>query len=250
MKKILIIVTITLFASPSFSQYNDWYISLSMGGAWPVGDYSLSDPSLDGIGFAKTGFTLNVDATYAITPSFGVKGMFFFGTNLVNQAAVNTKLENKLFEFFDPSEINSEFLLFNVDYWLWGSVLFGPKYTIGFKKFYLDFHVMGGPNITDLPKQSLIYDDLDNDWFYNDQGTKRTDFSMAWLAGSDIRFAVSEKINLKLGVSYFYTKATLKTEQLKVNKEIGNDIEQLGSSTSKIPISTINATIGFVYMLD
>jgi hypothetical protein len=221
-----------------------------MGGAWPVGDFSVDNPELDGIGYANKGFALTIDANYSVTPSFAITGMLFWGTNTVNQGAVGTKLENQLFEFFDPSEINNDYLLFNVDYWFWGSALFGPKYSIKFNKLFWDFHVLGGPNITHLPKQSLIYDDPEENWFYQDRLIRKSDFSMAWLAGTDIRFAVSNKINLKLGVSYYHTKATMETEQIIVNKDDVDAVELLDTNETKIPISTINATIGFVYMFE
>jgi hypothetical protein len=221
-----------------------------MGGAWPVGDFSIDNPELDGVGYANKGFALTIDANYTITPSFGITGMLFWGTNTVNEGAVGTKLENQLYDFFDPNEINRDFLLFNVDYWLWGSALFGPKYSIGFNKLYWDFDALGGPNITNFPKQTLIYDDPGNDWYYQSRLVKKTDFSMAWLAGTTVRFAISEKINLQFGINYYHTKTTMETEQIIVNKEIEDDVEQIGRTTSKIPISTINTTIGFVYMLD
>jgi hypothetical protein len=42
----------------------------------------------------------------------------------------------------------------------------------------------------------------------------------------------------------------METEQIIVNKDDVDAVELLDTNESKIPISTINTTIGFVYMFE
>jgi hypothetical protein len=106
-------------------------------------------------------------------------------------------------------------------------------------------------NVAYLPQQKLLYEKTVNNWFYLDRNTTSTSFSYGLLAGTAFRFPVSDRLNLRVGVDYYRSKASISYEQIRVTKQ-GETVvtEKLGNGSGSVPIETISGSIGFVYYLN
>ena len=250
-KTIALLVFITLSIS-TYSQSDNWYFSFSMGGSWSMGTFSKADISKTESGYAKNGFALLLDATYPVSDQWGLKGMALINTNPVDRSWLGTKLETRMnASSISVAETDREFLSLRVNSWMLNAMLTGPVYTINFDRVFWDFQILGGMNVAYLPQQKLLYEKPANNWFYLDRNTSTTNISFGLLAGTAFRFPVSDRINLRVGVDYYRSKATIKYEQIKVSKQ-GETVltEKLGSGKTEIPIELISGTIGFVYYLN
>lgn len=251
MKKITVFFLFIILSISLYAQSENWYFSLSMGGSWPVGNYLKTDIDNKESGYAKNGFALSLDATYPVSNHWGLKGMVLLSTNPVDRSWLGTKLEKRMEPFVTVAEADREFLSLRVNSWMWNGLLAGPVYTINFDRIYWDFQLMGGLNVTYLPQQKLLYEKPANDWFYFDRNTTSTSFSYGLLAGTALRFPVSDRINLRVGVDYYRSKATAPYEQIRVSKQ-GETVvtEKLDNGSASVPIEMFSGSIGLVYYLN
>jgi len=251
MKKITVFFLFIILSISLYAQSENWYFSLSMGGSWPVGNYLKTDIDNKESGYAKNGFALSLDATYPVSNHWGLKGMVLLSTNPVDRSWLGTKLEKRMEPFVTVAEADREFLSLRVNSWMWNGLLAGPVYTINFNRIYWDFQLMGGLNVTYLPQQKLLYEKPANNWFYLDRNTSSTSFSYGLLAGSALRFPVSDRINLQVGVDYYRSKASVPYEQIRVSKQ-GETVvtEKLGNGSASVPIEMFSGSIGLVYYLN
>jgi hypothetical protein len=252
MKKIAAFFVFIALSISAYSQSDNWYFSFSMGGSWPLGTFSNTDITNKESGFAKNGFALLLDATYPLSNHWGFKGMALMSTNPVDRNMLGTKLEKRMNLIpITVAEADRPFLSLRANSWMWNSLLAGPVYTINIDRVYWDFQVLGGMNVTYLPQQKLIYDKPVNNWYYLDRNTTVTNVSYGLSAGTAFRFPVTDRVNLRVGVDYYRSRAKVTYEQIRVtNQGATTTTETLGNGSSVIPIEMFSASIGFVYYLN
>ncbi len=251
MQKIIAFLVFIVLYINVYSQSDNWYFSFSMGGSRPLGTFSQKDFDNQKSGYAKNGFALLLDATYPVSDHLGLKGMALMNTNPVDRSWFGSKLETRMNVFYTVADADREFLSLRVNSWMWNALLIGPVYSLNFDRVFLDFQLLGGMNVTYLPQQKLKYEKSANNWFYLDRNTSTTNVSYGVLAGTALRFPVADRLNLKIGIDYYHSKALVKYEQIKVSKQGETVItERLGNGNNTIPIDMISGTIGFVYYLN
>lgn len=253
MKRITVLFICVLFSVSAFSQSDNWYFSFSMGGSLPMGTFKQTDLNTQESGYAKNGFTLLLDATYPLNDHWGLKGMALMSTNPVDRSGLGTKLETRMQAFYPViEETDRQFLSLRVNSWMWNALLVGPVYTISFDRIYWDLQILGGMNVTYLPQQKLLYEKPTNNWFYLDRNTTTTNVSVGLLAGTAVRFPVTDRINLRVGIEYYRSKATVPYEQIRVTR-LGTTEQttvKLDDGSVSVPIEMLSATVGFVYYLN
>jgi len=255
MKKCFILLILALSSITTFAQQYKFQGSLTMSGAWPMGKFGSEDINDPKAGFADNGFMLDIETAYYLNHRFSFAGMIFFGTNQVNSGVVGQKLEARVNAidgipenaFSDPNNI-----IFNVNYWLYGGLMAGPRYSLPISNLFLDFKALAGFNVTYLPEQNFFAEIRnDQDVLTEKFGTQSTGYSeitFSALAGTDLRIPVRENISLKLSVNYFYSEVKMTFEDLHIdNPGINAQIISLKKETSMIPVSTLNTGIGLVY---
>lgn len=252
MKKIVALFVFIALSSSAYSQSDNWYFSFSMGGSWPTGTFQKTDIDNNESGFAKNGFAVLLDATYPVSKHWGFKGMAMMNTNPVDRNWLGTKLETRMKAFYPViDEADRPYLSLRANSWMWNALLAGPVFTLNFDRIYLDFQALGGMNVAYLPQQKLLYEKTANNWFYLDRNTSTINVSYGLMAGTAVRFPVTDRINLRVGVDYYRSNAKVQYEQIRVTKGTTTvTTEKLGSGSANIPIEMISGTIGFVYYLN
>jgi hypothetical protein len=252
MKKIVVSFLFIALSISVYSQSDNWYFSFSMGGSWPMGAFSKTDIGNSGSGYAKNGFALLLDATYPVSDHWGLKGMTLMSTNPVDRNWLGTKLEMRMnAASITVPDADRQYLSLNVNSWMWNALLVGPVYTIRFDRIFWDFQLLGGMNVAYLPQQKLSYDKPANNWYYLDRNTTTTNVSYGLGAGTAFRFPVADRLNLKVGVDYYRSNATIKYQQIKVTQQGQTVVTQiLGGGETKNPIEMFSGSIGFVYYLN
>jgi hypothetical protein len=251
MKSILISLLCLLLFSNVFGQSDSLYFSLNLGGSFPVGEFAQKTATDLHSGYAQKGFSLSLDAYYPISDKFSLKGTALLNNNPVNRLGMYNQLVDRMTQFFPIVTQDQEFLSMTVNPWVWNGLLVGPVYTITFEKIFWDFQVLGGLNVTYLPQQKLIYENPANNWLYLHHNLNSISFSYGLLGGTAVRFPVSDKVYLRLGIDYYNTRASVRYEEIKVTNQGSTvNIDQLKKGTSIVPIQNISGTIGFVYYLN
>ena len=251
MKKIAIFVLCILLSVSVFAQSDNWYFSFSMGGTYPVGSFGKADINNQKSGFAKNGFALLLDATYPVSDHWGLKGMVLINTSPVDRMALGSKLEGRMSSSITVPDADRTFLALSVDSWMSNAILAGPVYSIAFDRTFWDFYLLTGMNVAYLPQQKLIFEKPANNWFYLDRNTSTTSVSYGILCGTALRFPVSDRLKLRIGLDYYRSQASVPYEQIKVTKQ-GETIltENLGKGSASIPVEIFTGSIGFVYYLN
>lgn len=252
MKYLSILSLLLLLTFGASAQSENWSFSLSMGRAWPMNTFNDNNPENVKAGHAESGFNMTLESNYSLQDNLALTGMLNFGNNPVNRDGVGTKLENMFNKNYNITIAERDYLKLNANSWLWGSILVGPRYSINFNTFSWDFQALGGLNVNFVPNQQLIYDNPNNNWFYINHATNQNNLAFAWKAGTDLRFAISPRTNLKVGISYFQSSAKISREEKEMDKGSGSNLTRaiISEESNHHTLSTMNATIGFVYYLD
>lgn len=237
--------------SSLFGQTENWFFSLNLGGSLPIGSFARNTPSDPNAGFAGRGFTLSLDANYPIGENLSFKGMALLNNNPVNKYWELTQLVNRMTQYFPISTQDRQYLSMDVNPWVNNGLLFGPNYTISFDKVFWDFQALGGLNVSYLPQQKLLYQNPANNWLYIHNSLNTVNVSYGLMAGTAVRFPVSDKIYLRIGVDYYNSQAKIKYEEIRVTKGTSTTIiDHLAAGDYRVPIQNISGTIGFVYYLN
>jgi hypothetical protein len=251
MKNTLLLLLLCLALSTSlFAQTDNWSFSLNIGGSWPIGEFAKNtSPDLK-TGYAGRGFSLSLEADYALSENFSLKGMALLNNNPVNQYWMNSQLVNRMTQYFPIESKDQSFLSMTVNPWVYNGLLVGPMYTVSLNKILWDFQALGGLNVTYLPQEKLLYQNPANNWLYIHHNLTTVSASYGLLTGTALRFPISDKIYLRFAIDYYNTRATIKFEEIKVTNEGATArTDKLGSGNSTVPIENISSTIGFVYYL-
>jgi len=206
MKKTITILLI-LLAFSAYSQEPQHYMSISMGGAIPQGNFASTDTTKGDIGYAQTSFSLSFDATYFFLPSLGVAGTISFLNNAVNQVALRDNIiadiENKYPDIEIPEDTQ---ISFSVGAWNRVNFLVGPQLSIPFGSIYVDLRALAGISWVSPPPAELYFANDEMDYrIYWDQ---RQSVNFGWDVGGGFRFDSGRNYIIKLGADYSSTKAS------------------------------------------
>ena len=250
-----VLILLILTSISCIAQTDNWYFSFSMGGSWPSCTFGQTNLKDNSSGYAQKGFSLLLDATYPLNEHWGLKGLALINTNSIDNNTMEKMLISRL-----PAAISnpvSDKFSFASNPWMWNAFVGGPVYTLNLGRLYLDLQLLAGMNLTYLPQQKLLYNPFRDDpaniqkWYYTDNNTSTTNISVGVLAGTSLRFPLSERLNLKLGVDYYLSSAKLKYKQTRTSQQAESvQVDILGSGSNLIPIKMITGTIGFVYYLN
>jgi hypothetical protein len=248
MKNLLLVYAFLLLSVPLFAQQDNWYFSLNMGRCWPMGTFAGNNPAKTDAGFATRGFALNLDATYPLGSSWGLKGMVMLNSNPVDRYGLGTMMETRMKKLVPFSETERDNLTLTVNSWMSNSIVFGPVFSLNFDKLSWDFQLMAGMNVTYLPEQKLLFKPSVGTWEYLQHNTNSTNVSLDLLAGTALRFKVNEKVQLKIAMDYQISRSKNSYEELKITK-LNNTttVDKLTSGSTNVPKQVVIGSIGFVY---
>lgn len=250
MFKKLIFLPVIILSLSALGQDSKWYFSLNMGKSIAMGTFAESPLNNLNAGFAQNGFVLSLESNYAVNENFSLKGTVLLNSNNINKLPLWTNLNNKMNRLFPVEVKNQELVSLSVNPWVTNSLLIGPDYTFFLNNIKLDFYALGGLSVIYLPQSNLVYQNPSNNWTYINRNTNSRDYNLGFCTGTSLRYPISERFDLRVGFNYFYTKCTEKFEEVKITKtESTTVVEQLSSSNSSVPISTISASVGLVYYL-
>jgi len=251
MKNALLLLICLAMSTRLEAQADSWFFSLNLGSSWPLGAFAENTSTELKTGFAQRGFSLSLDANYLLRDNLALKGMVLLNNNPVDQYWMNTQLVTRMAQYFPIESSDQQFLSMTVNPWVYTGLLVGPVYTITFGKIFWDIQVLGGLNVTYLPQQKLLYQNPANNWLYLHHNLNSVNLSYGLLAGTAVRFPVSDKIYLRVGIDYYNSRASNSFEEIKVTKEGSTTrTDQLGTGNPVVPIQNISSTIGFVYYLN
>ncbi|MCX6220190.1 MAG: hypothetical protein NTZ69_04310 [Bacteroidia bacterium] len=250
MRNLLLVCALMLLSIPLSAQPDNWYFSISMGGCLPLGSFADTNPAKTGAGFALKGFALNLDATYPLSNHWGLKGMVMLNNNPVDRNGMGTMMENRMKKLVPFTEAERDNLTLTVNSWMSNSLVFGPVFSINFDRFAWDFQAMAGMNVTYLPNQKLLYKPSSGSWEYLQHNTNNIHVSLDLLAGSAVRFKVTDKLQLKVALDYQHSKSKNSFEELKTTKTNGStSVDILNTGSTKVPKQVVIGSVGFVYYL-
>ncbi|MCK9640965.1 MAG: hypothetical protein M0R39_13750 [Prolixibacteraceae bacterium] len=250
MRNLLIVCAFMLLSITLSAQPDNWYFSISMGGCLPSGAFAATNPANAGAGFALNGFALNLDATYPLSNHWGLKGMVMLNNNAVDRNGIGTMMEDRMKKRVPFTEAERDNLTLTVNSWMSNSLVFGPVYSLNFDRFAWDFQAMAGMNVTYLPNQKLLYKPSTGNWEYLQHNTNNIHVSLDLLAGSAIRFKVTDKLQLKASLDFQRSKSKNNFEELKTTKtNESSSVEKLNNGSTEVTKQVLIGSIGFVYYL-
>lgn len=234
----------------ALGQDSRWNFSLSMGKSIALGAFSENPINNLNAGFAQNGFVLSLESNYSLNEKLSLKGSVLLNTNNVNRLPLWTNLNNRMNRLFPVEVKDQEFISLTVNPWVTNSVFIGPDYTFIFNNLKLDFYAIGGLSVIYLPQTKLIYQNPANNWTYISRNTNSIDYNYGFSTGTSLRYPISERFDLRFGLSYFYTKCMESFEEVRITKtESTTVLQQLSSGSSSVPVNIISASVGLVYYL-
>jgi hypothetical protein len=96
MKSLLTLFATLLLFTSLYAQEDDrrGFVSLSLGAAFPFGDFANTDTDNDDAGFAMTGGNVNVAFGYKLGQTLGITAMINAGSNPLDEEAVEDEFED------------------------------------------------------------------------------------------------------------------------------------------------------------
>ncbi len=250
MRNLLLVCALMFMSIPLSAQPDNWYFSISMGGCIPSGSFAGTNPAKPDAGFALKGFALNLDATYPLSNHWGLKGMVMLNNNPVDRNGMGTMMEGRMKKLVPFTEAERDNLTLTVNSWMSNSLVFGPVFSINFDRFAWDFQALAGMNVTYLPNQKLLYKPSSGSWEYLQHNTNNIHISLDLLAGSAVRFKVTDKLQLKVALDYQQSKSKNSFEEIQTTKVNGSSlVENLNNGSTVVTKQVMIGSVGFVYYL-
>lgn len=194
MKKLLVILICSAILLPSLiAQETEidkrGYIGLSMGPAIPLGQFSSTDASNDNIGYANTGFNLQlINFGYKFGKYLGISAMWSGSFFSIDGDAY---LKDSGIEAFSIDATSYSF----------GSILGGIFVSVPYKRFEFDFRGMIGFGYGTSPEIKYNGYDINGDYAILKQSSANA-MGFAFDLGIGARFNVSQLINLNIYTDY------------------------------------------------
>jgi len=186
---------------------NKYFISFSTGPSFPIGQFASNDINNKEAGFAKPGYTLNLDFTYKINPSVILD-------------------INILYARFDLSNMVLQQAGLSSDHWQYYGLLVGPRYDMRLGNKSL-LSIKGLLGITNVNSPAFHYDStlvIQEGW--------AAAFAMQF--GTDYRYGISKNFFLIADLDYTYMFPTLQV----------SSTDGTGPATVKQNIAAFSLTVG------
>ena len=240
MKKIIFLLSLSLFATLSFAQ--DHYVSLSMGSSVPLGTYS-EDSGSNTNGYALPSFTLSFDGNYYFAPYLGIAVTANYGMNGVAEEELETDLKLHLrdlyfppgYEFPPDTEVN-----FITSQWTYVNLLVGPVFSIPVASFNFQIRALAGMSFTMPPTRDLSVKFENTNLNHHAEGQS---LKFGYLLGAGILYQPNSNYGLRLGTDYFSTNSVIEIDYLY---DDGSGGEEIITEKVEMPVTAMHITLGIV----
>jgi opacity protein-like surface antigen len=215
MKKILLILTaVTAMYMTAIAQVRKankektGFLIFTAGPAFPVGDFNSKNINNDQAGFAKTGFTLDLQGGYMLVKNFGVAGSILYSRYTIDSKPLNGTSAS-------------------VDHWQYYGMVAGPMITQSLcSRTSVDFNIMSGIVSANSPKLTYAGEVLvSEDWA----------IAIPIRLSGDIRYHFGQNGYFFTGLNYLYMEPKFKFSALG----------ESNTARQKMSTMNLNAGIGF-----
>jgi hypothetical protein len=252
MKKLLI--TIIAVASvaiapsvPTFGQ-SSLNTSVSMGYVIPLGKLRSTNTGTENAGYSDPGFNLIVDCDYPLNDQLSLSGRVYFGTTTIDQSSYMKKMNLDIGSYLTDNASTH----YDIGYWVWTAPMVGAKFSYplkGYKQAWLEGGIYTGINFSQIPDQNMLVVDSVNSRVVITENKESLDFSLPIMIDAGIRMKINSQMQVNIKAGYFQTW-TKYTHWSYWGYENGSEIEgTIKETAQKIPVKTLNFSIGLVYSL-
>ncbi len=195
MKKVLVLMLVLLVSGAMLAQESKQTgitkstLAFHAGLSFSMGDFKSSDFENVEAGFAKTGFTINLNYAYQFHKSAGIAASVFYNKYKLNQEKIN--------EMFSDVE---------ADHWQYYGITAGPMLTFELNKsVFTDLRLMGGMANVNSPRAE-------------EDGEIVLDEEWAWApvlqGGINLRIDAGKNFFVFTSLDYQYTKPKFEIEPI------------------------------------
>lgn len=230
----LIIAFFALMALGAKAQVKS-YFGFFGGVSNPMGDFKSTDYNNNKSGFAKRGLTYGLDGTYYFYKNLGIGATFTYQDNgELSQVDANNLAAGYTNSFSaDQSTVTTSKRYQSINF------LVGPQYTFTKGKFLLDLRASAGVvKVYSTPETSILLADVpaQTGYFYQRSASATL---LGYSGTAALRYKLSDNVFLTLRGAYFYSSGPSITNQGRTT--------DLGRIVTKLPITTINTTLGLTF---
>ncbi|MDA3880470.1 MAG: hypothetical protein PF436_08785 [Prolixibacteraceae bacterium] len=242
----LIIILIFTFLSVSTKASERFHASMSFGAGFSSGIFKQISPLADDAGYAKSGFTMNVDGDYYLHNRIAVSARLHFGQAAIDKIPAFNWLKTKTSEYSPLSDS----VRTKIGYWQWTSPMLGIKanYPLILNKLYLEGGIYSGLSITSNPQHYLRIIDKENQKEVISETTAGKQYSIPLMVDGGLRMKLNSSIHLKLYGSFYQSNSNYE-HIIYSNSQNSDNIQHIGEFDIAKKITTINVYAGIIYVL-
>ncbi len=197
-------------------------LAFHAGPSFPLGDFKSTNLDNEQAGFAKNGFTIDLNYGYRLSEYTGIAAAVFFNKYKAHNVEIEVDMGDEL-----PQTIALE-----MDNWQFYGISAGPIFTFDLgNNIFTDLRLMGG--IANAKTPTIVYDDYlaaKKDW-----GT-----APVIQGGLSLRIGTGNSLFIFGNVDYTYMKPKFQIEYLEGYEDEGPErIHQ------KISVLNVSGGIGF-----
>jgi opacity protein-like surface antigen len=250
MKKLFLIVFISVLAFVATAQHQKNWMSVSIGTAIPFNDFSdkvLTDTILHG-GFAKTGFGFNVAYTRQLVRTFGITAMFMGNSNSSDINAI----EKEMKRYIKESGVTGDFPHSGtVGKWRTGMFLVGPNINCGERFVLVEIRGLLGVGMGFSPEYDCSIEPAQGDLAgKNITFMQKSDnaVAFAWNVGAGAKYSF-DRFFVRLNVDYTATNLEYKNINIEFydSKEKRDYINRNSKMNIQTDIMQITGGIGYIF---
>lgn len=244
---ILIIIVLAIIPfSKTFAQVN---VDISMGTSVPIGAFADNDNASNKAGFAKPGFTMNIDGNYFLNGRLSISGRVTMGNLTIDEDAFYGKLRDEVISYLPDSAADMNF---NAGSWLWISPMVGFKYNypIVSNRTWFEAGIFTGVNFIYIPDHSLMVDDVAGKQYVIAENTKQTDISIPVMIDAGIKTQINKNMCFNVKVSYFQSKAEFEHKSYLRKYGESEIHKEIHSTDYAVPVKTLQFSVGLTYLIN
>ena len=153
----------------------NFFLTFSVGPSFPVGSFAYHDVNNTKSGFANTGYNLNLDFIYRISPYVILDVSFLYGR-------------------YDINKTDVEQIGFSSGYWSYYGVVIGPRYQLSFGKSSIA-SIKALLGVTSVHAPGFSYTN-------NTILSQSNSTSLAMQFGLDYRYGIGKKMFVMVNLDY------------------------------------------------